>query len=117
MAMICEPLQLQTLLVVTSDFHMPRTRLIFDWIVPLWIPTASVSYASAPNTGLSDEAVELRREKEKAGCDGVSRHAREHPTREATVRFLLQGHGAYAVSPPPPTVPAPPIDKRVLDSY
>jgi hypothetical protein len=117
MAMICEPLKLKNLLVVTSEFHMPRTRLIFDWIAPLWHPTASVTYAPAPDDGLSAEAVELRRQKEKAGCDGVAEHARKHTTREATARFLMLGHGAYAVAPPQPAVPAPPIDKRVLDSY
>lgn len=117
MAMVCAPLGLHRLLVVTSKFHMPRTRLIFDWITPLWHPSATVAYSAAPNHGLSDEALELRRDKEKGGCEHVARQARAHPTRMATAQFLLLEHGAYAVAPAPQAAPALPVDKRVLDSY
>lgn len=115
MAMICEPMGLRSVLVVTSEFHLPRSKLIFDWIVPLWIEGASVTYSGAPNVGLEGELLEGRRKKEEGGCANVKSQASKHTTRAAVLSFLLVGHGAYNCAPK--AVALAPVDQKVLDSY
>ena len=117
MAMICEPMQLHRLLVVTSEFHMPRTKLIFEWVVRLWLPDATVEYRAADNRGIDPELLQGRCDKEKKGCDNVMAQARQYTTKAAVSTFLFVDHGAYnarvPVAAPVPTA----ADQRVLDSY
>jgi plasmid stabilization system protein ParE len=117
MAMICEPMQLLNLLVVTSEFHLARSRLIFDWIVPLWIPEATVAYIGAVDAGLDGELLEGRREKERGGCVNVESQSRKFTTKMSAVAFLMQGHGAYNSAPQQAASASTAANMQVLGSY
>ena len=95
----------QRLLVVTSTFHLPRTRAIFDWIFTLPHAgdtigrrrTVHIEYEAVPEAGLAEEAVlSSRRQKEDRALQAL---------RETTIpriadlsalhTFLFVEHGAY----------------------
>lgn len=93
----------RTVLVVTSEFHLPRTRAIFDWVFSL--PDASgrrrgpptqLSYEAAPDRGLSEEHLASRVQKE---ADALSNLRSNTMVAVADLRglsaFLFESHGAY----------------------
>ncbi|MBN1875410.1 MAG: YdcF family protein [Anaerolineae bacterium] len=68
---IClEPLGITSCIVVTSDYHIERTRVIFEWVLG---PQYAVACAEAPSH-LSDEERERRDHFEKSLTDYVRTH-------------------------------------------
>ncbi len=92
-----EPAGWRRLLVVTSDFHLPRTEAVFSWAFSL-LPYASpysLAFVSSPDVGIAAEALTARRRKERESLasfldwrDGVR-------TLQEFHRFLFTGHSAY----------------------
>lgn len=65
-----EPLGLTSCIVVTSDYHIARSRVIFEWVLG---PQYTVACVEAPSQ-LSHEARERRERFEKALTDYVNTH-------------------------------------------
>jgi hypothetical protein len=53
-----------SLLVVTSEFHMPRSREIFEWVFGLDQRRYSLTFEASPDVGMSSEQLSSRRSKE-----------------------------------------------------
>jgi len=86
--------------VVTSNFHMPRSKAIFDWIFQCSGGTKTgyeLSYIETENVGLTDVQVKARQEREARSLANVHRQAKEYPTLRDVMFFLLQDHGMYSV--------------------
>ncbi|MCX6612531.1 MAG: YdcF family protein [Acidobacteria bacterium] len=106
--MHCEPRQLTRLLVITSDFHMPRTQAIFNWIfsvAPLPIPF-EIHFHSVADTGMDATTLAARLEKEQASLDSVHSLAQRHTTLASVNQFLFTEHGAYHAGSRPAVKPA-----------
>ena len=92
------------LLVVTNEFHIHRTKAIFDWIFSVPItkdPTTNYElfYLSCNNVGLSNEAVEARRSHEKRGERNVVENlSKQYTTLNEILRFLTSNHDFYAAN-------------------
>ncbi|KAL9187301.1 hypothetical protein ACHAXT_001404 [Thalassiosira profunda] len=91
------------ILVVTNEFHMQRSKAIFDWIfhVPAAIEPASEApyelyYLSCNNVGLSKEALDLRKSHEARGEASVHKLAGEYTTLKGVWEFLTTKHDFYA---------------------
>lgn len=95
--MICQPLNLKQLCVITNAFHMPRTRVIFDWIfnkLDSW--GADITYYTAPDIGMSSEQLALRLRKEQDSLKALTDSTiPKYDTIEKLTAFLLIQHGAY----------------------
>jgi hypothetical protein len=124
---LAEPLGLHKLIVVTSAFHMPRTRAIFEWVFGLEgsdkSAAFSVDYCASADVGLEPEDVAGRVAREMASLRTLE--AKTVP-RVSTIAhltsFLHAEHGAYnaqgamdALFPPAGREPA--IDGPVVNSY
>ena len=61
------------LLMITNEFHIERTKAIFDWVFEVTSNQNEyhLYYFSAPNTGLSERAVEARKTRERKSLDTV----------------------------------------------
>lgn len=95
-SMICEPMQLKSCCVVTSAFHMARTRAIFDWVFSLDGAEFGLDYLISPDVGLDDEQHSARVLKEQNSL----RDLRENTIPRVTTlgklsSFLFGEHGAY----------------------
>jgi hypothetical protein len=93
------------------QFHMNRTRAIFDWIfgIPTHDTTTATAktttpssplyqlyYLQSPNVGLSDDAIAARRQREEASCKSVLRDlAPTYTTLSQVATFLYQHHDLY----------------------
>eukprot|EP00522_Entomoneis_paludosa_P005619 CAMPEP_0172454382 /NCGR_PEP_ID=MMETSP1065-20121228/11392_1 /TAXON_ID=265537 /ORGANISM="Amphiprora paludosa, Strain CCMP125" /LENGTH=310 /DNA_ID=CAMNT_0013206703 /DNA_START=170 /DNA_END=1102 /DNA_ORIENTATION=+ len=88
------------LLVITSAFHMERSKAIFDWIFCQAPPLMGyhISYLIAPNVGLTSEAIKARRDKEAGSLKAVQRFEKQYPTMADVYQFLTQQHGFYTAS-------------------
>lgn len=87
------------LVVITSAFHMDRTRQIFRWIFSLAPERGyELEFDSAPDTGMSDADLAFRQARERASLESV--RALEPRLRDmaAVHRWLFTEHLAYAAS-------------------
>lgn len=94
-----DPRAWRKLLVITSEFHMPRVRAIFDWIFTL--PPAGaggpvdLSYEATPNTGMSDSIVQARMLKEAESLKSLN-DTKQNVTDLAELhQFIFGEHDAY----------------------
>eukprot|EP00571_Detonula_confervacea_P013802 CAMPEP_0172300628 /NCGR_PEP_ID=MMETSP1058-20130122/2665_1 /TAXON_ID=83371 /ORGANISM="Detonula confervacea, Strain CCMP 353" /LENGTH=338 /DNA_ID=CAMNT_0013010451 /DNA_START=98 /DNA_END=1114 /DNA_ORIENTATION=- len=97
------------ILVVTNEFHIHRSKAIFDWIfhVPLSSDTESSStttpyelyYLSCNNVGLANDALESRKSHEARGETNVrTKLAKEYTTLKGVWEFLTEKHDFYAAN-------------------
>lgn len=94
--MLCDPLHLQKLCVITSDFHMPRTRKIFDWVFALDDGHTVIDYISTPDEGMTTEQSAARRAKEEASLKTLrEKTIPDTKTLLDLTGFLFRNHGAY----------------------
>ena len=98
-----DPAGLRRLLVVNSEFHMPRTRMIFDWVFGLTpaVPPYTVDYHAVPNLGLTKVGIEARRAKEEVRLESLHRLIPRIGRLAAMHRFLFTEHQAYATGANP----------------
>lgn len=92
------PRGLTNIVVVTSEFHMMRSRLIFDHIFSLNpASSAPITYVSSPDCGIDADALLARREKEESSAH----HYKEQNMKIITDlrslnNFIFSIHGAYS---------------------
>ncbi len=109
-----EPLQLRNLLVITSAFHMPRTRSIFEWIYNL-PPSAinfNIDFVSTPDTGLSSDVLTARVQREKNSLANLEITKSKITTIKEFLHWLYTEHKAYA-----PNFSPSPLSEDELKSY
>jgi uncharacterized SAM-binding protein YcdF (DUF218 family) len=91
-----EPAGWRKLLIVTSEFHMPRTREIFTWVYGLdQSRSYELHFAESPDTGFDTATLDARRRKElqalrqfQANCAGLRTLRELHA-------WLFTMHAAY----------------------
>lgn len=112
---IVGPLRLRRFLVITSEFHMPRTRTIFNWMFQTPSPTAahrrsdddsvgnlvaqrdcgsglfSIDFESASDTGIDPAVLRQRQEREAQSLESFATHvAPRFPCDQPSEEFLHQ---------------------------
>jgi len=88
--------------VVTNEFHVGRSKAIFDWIfrVPATTTTSpyEMYYLSCNNIGLSTEALQSRKSHEKRGEGNVRALAEQYTSLKGVWEFLTEKHDFYAAN-------------------
>jgi hypothetical protein len=92
----------KNVIVITSEFHMDRTRAIFDWIFGVqdersnYDSSYKLYYVATPDLGLSDEALDSRRKHEAKGAANVTENLRpKYTTIQKVWKFLNYNHDFY----------------------
>jgi hypothetical protein len=95
----CEPRALKHLLVITSDFHMRRTRAIFEWVFSLQPRPVQfqLTFEAVRDIGMSPEALRARLEKEEKSLDDLALTTKRITSMELLHEFLFKDHGAYSM--------------------
>jgi hypothetical protein len=95
-----QPAGLRKLLIITSEFHMPRTETIFRWIFSLDqpCPAYSLEFCETPNLGMSQEILEARLRKEKLRIESLQAIVPRHTTMASVHQWLFTEHSAYAIA-------------------
>ncbi len=94
-----EPLNLKRLLVITSEFHMARTKAIFDWIYRLeGLPLdCQLSFQTVSDEGIDKALLEARQQKEEKSLNALLETASKIHSLRAFHQWLFRDHGAYAL--------------------
>lgn len=98
---ILEPMELHRLAVITNDFHMTRTKFIFDWVFSLSYSTQDqcqkfkIDYFSVSNQDMTDEQLLARIDKERMACADVKMKTEKITNLSQMAQFLFVEHGAY----------------------
>ena len=110
----------KNLLIITNEFHMQRTKKIFDWIfqAPSNGITEALPYAlyylSSEDVGLSEGALSIRKEKELKSTKTVETYlSKEYPTLNGIWEFLTTDHSFYNASQ---LVDRANVDARFVDA-
>jgi hypothetical protein len=111
---LTDPLGWRRLLIITSQFHMPRTEAIFEWIYGFdsTVPYR-LEFAAAPDDGLSETALQVRSERERASLRSVKQLRGRVTSMREIARWLFTKHKAYRSV----REPVGPQSSALLDSY
>lgn len=92
-----DPLGLRRLLVITSDFHLPRTRAVFKWIYSLEPKTLTyeLEFESVPDSSMPPDLFVDRQQKERKSLDDFGVIANRIATMRGCHRWLFTAHDAY----------------------
>ncbi|CAJ1952444.1 unnamed protein product [Cylindrotheca closterium] len=95
------------ILVITNQFHIERTKAIFDWIF-VQVDSGKkkkrrekyrIHYLASPNVGLSEEAIAARVERERQSEKTVrEKLVPKYKTLKAVWEFLNHSHSFYTSS-------------------
>ena len=91
-----DPAQWRRLLVVTSEFHMPRSRAIFEWVFGMEPGRYDLQFVASPDTGIQPVLLERRQGKEAAGLESFLETAARIRDLATLHRWLYSQHDAYS---------------------
>mmetsp|Transcript_21708 Transcript_21708/g.33200 ORF Transcript_21708/g.33200 Transcript_21708/m.33200 type:complete len:342 (-) Transcript_21708:115-1140(-) len=91
----------RNILIITSEFHMDRSKAIFDWIFHAESPSMTsaykLHYLACDNIGLSEEAVKSRKEHEARGALNIQENiSQKFKSLREVWYFLTQYHDFFA---------------------
>jgi uncharacterized SAM-binding protein YcdF (DUF218 family) len=89
-----DPRGLRTLLIITSAFHMPRTRTIFEWVFD--DAAYELHFEAVPDQGMDENLLKVKKEKEKKSLENVLHLKKKIRTFEQLHNWLFTEHEAYA---------------------
>jgi hypothetical protein len=110
-----DPSGWRRLLIITSEFHMARTRALFDWIYGFEAGRYELHYAAAENRGITPEGVAARKAWEQRGIDRLDRTKLEVRSLAEFQRWIFTRHDSYSAEGQ--LLDRPPIDPAALESY
>lgn len=91
---------MRRLVIVNNEFHMGRTKAIFEKVfslAPLPLFGAySLEFVEVPNDGVEGEVLRARKEREAKSAAGFVKNTAAIKTMRAMHRFLFLDHLAYA---------------------
>jgi len=118
-----DPGKLTELYIVTNEWHMPRTRAMFQHVFGLPSETTTMCLARAPPklhfievaAGLEPALLEVRRQREQASLAAFEAGKDAYSDLEQLHAYMFTQHAAYAASRL--THARVPLDKDVLATY
>lgn len=104
-----EPRGWRRLAVITSEFHMTRSKAIFERVFALPSGTRanssfSLEFSTTPNTGLDQESIESRRDRERKSLTTWLWKARTFTSIQSLSEWLFSEHQCYAANGTPQRV-------------
>ena len=94
-----DPAAWRKLLIVTSAFHMPRSRAVFEWVYGLDSDRKyELDFREASDEGLDRTTIEARKTKEVEALEKFRRIPSLIRSLPELHRWLFTEHGAYNVT-------------------
>ena len=85
--------------VVTSKFHMPRSKAIFDWVYNLSETKYNLFYYRVSDKGIDESIINDRKAREKQSLQNVIKLSTEITTINQLHQWLFTKHNAYNNQP------------------
>ena len=99
--LFAEPLKLKKILVITSFFHLDRTREAFEWAYELTpLPHKyEFKFESVPDVGLTPDELRAREKRESKSLDTLRKNRARIRTLAEFTKWLYSEHDAYTSGP------------------
>lgn len=96
----CLPRRWTRLVVVTSNFHLARTRAVFEWIFNVRDAGGpyTLEFIGASDAGMECAAADARAERERASLEDVLEKTERITTLADVHEFINQEHSAYSAA-------------------
>lgn len=88
------PMEVSRVLVITSDFHMPRTKAIFNWIYGLSSNT-TLDFLSVNSLDLNQDIIQARMERERKSLETLQDKIAKIRTLKDFHVWFFSEHKAY----------------------
>lgn len=90
------PLNLKNIILITSEFHMERSNLIFEWQNQIFNKDINIIYISSSNNNLNKDILESRKEREKNSISNLKNFLiSKINTLELFHKWFYTEHKAY----------------------
>ncbi len=90
------PLNLSSILLITSEFHMARSKEIFEWMKSCFEKEIEINYLSSSNHQIDKEILESRTEREKKSLENLKKNVIINcNTLEKFHKWFFTEHKAY----------------------
>lgn len=90
------PMKIKKAVIVTSDFHINRTKLLFNWMKLLFDQNVFFDYVVANDIGLEKE-LEHRIIREKESCDNIKNNLQKKISSVSDfVKWFFEEHKCYS---------------------
>lgn len=86
---------LNRLLIVTSEFHLERTRAIFQWVYSLSGGSCQLMFLGVPDSGMDAHSLRARKERERQGLLDLRGPMDEIESLTQLQQWLFLRHDAY----------------------
>jgi len=95
-----DPGNFRSLLIITSEFHMPRTESIFRWVFGLDISPGKIEldFESVPDDGIPRDILLARKRREKKSLAQFRKTKKKIRSLKQLHQWLYTDHAAYALS-------------------
>lgn len=92
-----DPQGWKRLLVITSDFHLPRTQRVFEWVFGLTPPASAyeLHFRGVPDDGMDRDALKERRDKERRSIELLTQLSDRLTTMRDFHQWFFTKHDAY----------------------
>jgi hypothetical protein len=90
-----DPAGWRKLVVITSEFHMPRSRAIFEWVFGLGRDTYDLRFEATTDDGLDPILLHRRRAKEAAALHSLRPVMDRIRDTDTLHRWMYTEHNAY----------------------
>jgi hypothetical protein len=93
---ILMPMGIKNLVVVSSEFHLNRVKLICNWLSQLFIPNISIEFIAAENPAYEIELAEAVAQKENEAIVALSTIIQKITKPQDFVFWFFHEHKAYS---------------------
>jgi len=92
-------MQWRRLLVITSGFHINRTRFVFEWVYNVSpFMNYTIDYYNVGNSGLDKKNIDIRLEKEKKSLESVRKVKSGVNSLSGVLEWMMREHELYNAS-------------------
>ena len=90
------PMDLKKIVVITSEFHMMRTKLIFDWLNEIFKRDIKINYYSVSDEDLDSDIIDIRIQREIKSVLSLSKNLiPKIRDVKGFHKFIYEDHKAY----------------------
>jgi len=107
------PFEWKSCVVVTSNFHMPRVKKLFEWVKSVVNSDCMLHFVKSPDN-MDEEILALRSSREAASCQNIDILSDRIKSAKEFTQWLYFEHNAYAVAE---EVDTRMVNEKLANSY
>lgn len=90
-----QQMEYTNILIITSEFHMPRSKAIFEWVYKILVPYTNLTFICSEDE-MDRELLELRKEREKKSLNTlITQTIPNIKTPKELYKWFYSEHKAY----------------------